>query len=436
MTYLSSCFYASPVIAVFLFIAGTLGLTGCATQREGGSLALQVNTPVEREKGITDESLKCITCHEQKGISHGWIADWEGSRHARKGIGCEACHVNLSQEQTSAEGVELEYFDIDRSRCEDKRVNRQVSASFCGKCHIKQYNEFIHSRHSLSWNRVIECSKYAGFTKEVRLTKCAPCHNIQYKCDSCHTRHYFNVLEAKTPEACRTCHSGPDHPHYESFISSKHGAVYTASQSDILKESQTTRALRSPVCVTCHMPQGSHDLSFGLAYGPTGTGASYINRDGVTVDNTELARRREMMLTVCDACHSRHFSGKTLAAADGIHKNAEGVIHEAKELISGLEKDGLVTPPLSGLTDSQFVGHPLVLGDVQLFNEKSRVYSLFFNLTNSALIAWKGAYHMNPNYTHLYGWNELQKNLGELKEEARRLRDDAELKRKMSIKLK
>jgi hydroxylamine dehydrogenase len=112
------------------------------------------------------------------------------------------------------------------------------------------------------------------------------------------------------------------------------------------------------------------------------------------------------------------------------------VIHEAKELISGLEKDGLVTPPLSGLTDSQFVGHPLVLGDVQLFNEKSRVYSLFFNLTNSALIAWKGAYHMNPNYTHLYGWNELQKNLGELKEEARRLRDDAELKRKMSIKLK
>lgn len=438
MPYFQRCLKKSArfTIVIIMLLAEVFVLIGCVTQTNKTNVTLIKDLPIKEEKGITEESLKCITCHEQKGVSHGWIADWEGSEHARKGVGCEACHINISQEQAVREAMELEYFDTDRSKCEDKRVLRQVIASYCGKCHIKQYNEFINSRHSISWKRVYDCSQYTELPKDVRLSRCVPCHNIQYKCDSCHTRHNFSTIEAKTPDACMTCHTGVDHPQYESFISSKHGTVYTASQTEILKESQTPRALRSPICVTCHMPKGSHDISLGLAYGPVGGGGSYVDRDGIRVDETELTKRREIMLSVCNSCHSRHFAKKTLASADDIHQKTEAVIDEARGIISGLEKEGLISPPLNGIANNQFPGHALMLGNPQIFSGKSRMYYLFFNLTNSVSITWKGAYHMNPNYTYLYGWTELQRNLDEMKEESGRIQEEAELRRKMKIRLR
>jgi hydroxylamine dehydrogenase len=47
-------------------------------------------------------------------------------------------------------------------------------------------------------------------------------------CIACHTRHSFNLDEARKPEACYTCHMGPDHPNYEAYMSSKHGSIYVA----------------------------------------------------------------------------------------------------------------------------------------------------------------------------------------------------------------
>ena len=419
------------------FFVGLFWFTGCTTQKKTAIAPHEeVVTPVKEERGITEESLKCISCHEERGVTHGWIADWEGSKHARKGVGCETCHVNLALEPAVKEAMEMEYLGAGESNCEDKRVHRQVIAGNCGRCHIEQYNEFLKSRHSIGWKRMLECSKHIALPKDTRSAKCEQCHNIQFKCDSCHTRHTFNTFEAKTPEACRTCHMGSDHPHYEIYISSKHGAVYTASQSGILKESQSIRSLRSPVCVTCHMPQGTHDVSFGIAYGPVGGGLSYIDREGVTVDETELFRRRNAMLSVCNTCHSPSFATKTLVTSDNIHKNVEIVVKEAKDIISGLEKENLIFPPISDVTDLTLFGHALILGNQQLYSGKSKMERLFSKLTSSAVIAWKGAYHMNPNYAHLYGWAELQKDLNDMRDETRRLREEAELRRKMEIKLR
>lgn len=424
-------------VVIITFLIGLFWLTGCTTPNKTVTASHEEKAvPVKTEKGITDESLKCITCHEERGVTHGWIADWEGSKHARKGVGCEACHISSTLEPAVKEAMELGYFHTDESNCEDKRVHRQVIAGNCGKCHIKQFNEFMRSRHSIGWKRMLDYGQNVPVPKDFPSAKCEQCHNIQFKCDSCHTRHTFNTFEAKTPEACRTCHTGLDHPHYELYISSKHGTVYTASQSNILEESHSVRSLRSPICVTCHMPQGTHDVSFGLAYGPAGCGTSYINRDGVKVDETELGKRRDAMLSVCSTCHSPNFARKTLATADTIHKNVEIILKEAKDIISGLEKENTALPARSEMADTSLLGHALILGNPQLYSNKSRLERLFYKFSCSTVIAWKGAYHMNPNYTNLYGWVELQKDLGDIKEEARRLREEAELRRKMEIKLR
>ena len=87
---------------------------------------------------------------------------------------------------------------------------------------------------------------------------CERCHLVEKKCNSCHASHDFSAKAANEPEACGNCHLGPDHPHKEMYESSLHGIVYKLTQNPE----------RAPRCVTCHMPGGTHDTSFGIARGP------------------------------------------------------------------------------------------------------------------------------------------------------------------------
>lgn len=424
----SITFFAAVLLLVWSFLAA-----GCATQKEAATIpANETDAAPKTERGITGESLRCISCHEERGVAHGWVADWEGSAHARKGVGCEACHINTDSGPDVREAQELTYLSAEASACEDIRVSRRVVAGNCGKCHLKQYHEFMKSRHSLGWKRMLDCNKSIAPSPNARAAQCEQCHNIQFKCDSCHTRHTFSTLEAKTPEACRTCHTGSDSPQYEIYVSSKHGAIYSASQSHILHDTRSVGSMRSPVCVTCHMPQGSHDMSFGIAYGPVGSSASYVDKNGIRVDEAALGKRRNDMLSICNNCHSPHFSKKTLETADALHKSAEEVVKEAFGIITGLEKEGN-TPSLTDKTAGALrLGHTLV-PDVETVPE---IELLFSKLVNSATAVWKGAYHSNPDYTHLQGWIKLQTCLSDVKAEAQRLRYEAETKRKMETKLR
>jgi len=184
------------------------------------------------------------------------------------------------------------------------------------------------------------------------------------------------------------------------------------------------------------MPLGTHDISFGLAYGPAGGELSYVDRNGIAVDESRLAERRTAMLSVCNACHSPRFAKEKLTTADTIHKNVETIVKEAEKIISGLEKDNLIIFPINKKVNIQSLGHAIILGNQELYSNKSRIERLFSKLTYSAKITWKGAYHANPNYTHLYGWAELQNDLNAIKEESRKLREEAEIRRKMEIRLR
>ncbi|TVM00575.1 MAG: hypothetical protein CV087_13325 [Candidatus Brocadia sp. WS118] len=454
LDYPSSLHGALKDFTLVVVLAGLFLFTGCANQKETTithqktvipppeeTTALpkseEAVTVVKEERGITEESLRCITCHEERRVTHGWVADWEGSKHARKGVGCEVCHVGSITELATTEITELEYLGTQGSSCEDKRVRRHVTASMCGKCHKKEHQEFMKSRHSVSWEGMLESRKLMSIPKDARSEKCEQCHNIQFKCDSCHTRHTFNTLEAKTPEACRTCHMGSDNPHYGMYISSKHGSVYMTSQAAILKESQTIYSLRSPVCVTCHMPQGTHNLSFGLTYGPVaGSGLYYLGRNGAAIDEVEFAKKRADMLSVCNTCHALSFAKEALLGADDVYKNIEAVIKEARDIVSGLERENLLSPSIGKTMNIPLPGHAFVQEALPSYANKSRIERLFIKLSHSAAVAWKGAYHGNPGYAHLYGWAKLQEDLSDMKEEVKKIREEAELERKMKMKLR
>ena len=109
------------------------------------------------------------------------------------------------------------------------------------------------------------------------------------------------------------------------------------------------------------MPQGTHDISFGLAYGPVGGELSYIDRNGIALDESRLAERRNAMLSVCNECHSPRFAKEKLTTADTIHKKVEAIVKETEEIISGLERDNLIIPPINEKVNIQSLDHTIIL---------------------------------------------------------------------------
>lgn len=66
----------------------------------------------------------------------------------------------------------------------------------------------------------------------------------------------------------------------------------------------------------------------------------------------------------------------------------------------------------------------------QTYSNTSRIEAEFFEMYKYALVhSWKGAYHMNPDYSHWYGWAQLNLQLEKIKGENRTLRRLAALEK-------
>jgi len=126
-----------------------------------------------------------------------------------------------------------------------------------------------------------------AFTALPGADKCMPCHPIRVKetlaskhggatkCTSCHIRHTFSLRVARNPLICATCHLGS--AHVQGYRNSKMGVVYGTEGQGY-----------SATCETCHMPDKSHNVNLSL-------------------DN------RDLMLKICNQCHSASFAGKVLS---------------------------------------------------------------------------------------------------------------------------
>jgi hydroxylamine dehydrogenase len=354
----------------------------------------------------------CVECHSKS--SPRLVTSWQESRHAVKGVGCAACHGE------------------DHSRIFE--VKGEVSAAVCGTCHATQVKEFSKSLHAIAIDTMKADPKFGRLSPAMAELSCNGCHQIgkqfsdgsRGNCNSCNSGHSFSSREARRPESCAQCHTGPDHEHLEMWLTSKHGQLYS---------DETTRA-QSPTCVTCHMPSGSHDTSVGLSLGNVAHGAALDTTKPPVkmrlISAGEFERQRESMLSTCLPCHSSRFSTESLSKADLVKVEADQVLAEAVAIIEQLHSDGLLK---SGSSQGRSTNHiatstnrepPLVLGGDQLYEGLSPIEQRFFGMSKfHHASTFKGAYHHSPLHTHNKGFLLMKQDLDFIKQEADRLRKKA-----------
>ena len=198
---------------------------------------------------------QCVECHSK--ITPSVVTDWKQSRHHEVGVACDTCH------------------GTDHTTAGDAAKARIPTPETCGQCHEAQLAQFKEGKHSMAWAAMeaMPTIHWQPMAMTEGMKGCGSCHKIGLKspeqlaalqkqerfgtasCDSCHTRHTFSVAEAKSPQACETCHMGFDHPQWEMYSSSKHGVRNELKQLNI--QSSTSAA---PTCQSCHMQEGNHEV--------------------------------------------------------------------------------------------------------------------------------------------------------------------------------
>ena len=350
--------------------------------------------------------LTCIECHVK--AEHTMVEAWRTSKHAEAGVGCDACHGD------------------DHSRIFAEKG--QVSASVCGRCHSAQVKEFNQSLHASAVDLLVDDPKFKRLSPAMAEAGCMSCHQVgkrasdgaKGKCNTCHSGHSFSSEEARRPEACATCHTGPDHPHMEIWQNSKHGQLYA---------NPSTRS-QAPTCVTCHMPDGNHHTGFGLTLGQVASGSVLEGTQAPvtmrTISHKDFKSNRKEMISTCLPCHSSRFASESLEMADKIKLEVDSVLQTAVDIIDALEKDGLLeSERLLTVEDAKqdLIKRGLEPGLNQLYDDLSPIEQRFFDMFKfHHATAFKGAYHHSPEYTHNEGYLKMKQDLTFIRTEARKLR--------------
>ena len=367
---------------------------------------------------------QCIDCHTS--FTPGVVTQFNNGVMSTKGVTCIDCHGDDHTAINTSGG--------------------NVPASVCARCHPAQYAEFTAkdgngvyiNKHALGWTKMTAGARYQVMPAAERYSMCERCHNVGEiasdgsigKCDSCHTRHTFSADEAREPAACGTCHMGPDHEQIDMWEKSKHGVAYTTE-----KDRPGGDPTRAPSCVTCHMPESTngvgqplvHNVSQGITYGTTSQGAAMT---GVpqpvpmrTMTASQFTTNRAQMVDVCSQCHSAGFAEDNLTNADTIKQDVDAKLWDPIMRIRGLSYDGLLDPMPADREPNPIYGNVLVVGGQQLYSGTSAIEQMFFSMYKyDHVTTFKGAYHMNPDYTHWFGWARINSDLDLIKGEESNLR--------------
>jgi hydroxylamine dehydrogenase len=384
----------------------------------------------------------CIECHSRE--TPNIVADWKESKHNRMGISCDACH---GSEHITAS---------------DARKAKIPTPDTCNACHETQVTQFKKGKHAKAWAAMeaMPTIHWQPMALTEGMKGCGACHKIGIKsaeqiaqlekegsrfgvasCDGCHTRHTFSVEEARSPQACETCHMGFDHPQWEMYSSSKHGVRHELKQLKIQSESSA-----APTCQTCHMQEGNHEVRTAWGFlavrlpmpedpewaadratilqalgvldpqgKPTARLAVVMGADLARLDLASWQAERDKMLNTCNQCHSLQFAGTQMALGDDMIKRSDHVMAEAIRIVAGLYKDGLLPKPKN-------YANPFP--DLLTFHDAPTVIEqkLFVMFLEHRMRTFQGTFHSSPDYAMWYGWSEMQRDLTEIKELATNIR--------------
>lgn len=396
----------------------------------------------------------CITCHTK--ISPGQVQDWQVSAHAENDVTCSACHGNTHQ------------------NAEDYTKAVLPDEALCAECHQEQFDQFSRGKHNFGWTSLnaLPATHMAPDELIEGGRGCGGCHNMGIKseaqkkelrdkgyryqnnsCDECHTRHSFSKKEALNPRACQQCHMGYDHPQWEMWSSSKHGERYFAKKDGDLPEQAP-----APTCQHCHMPDGDHEnhtawgflgvrlplpedeqaaadrvtilKALGVLNPETGEPTPVFDAvkavDMARLDQKSWQKERDKMIATCSECHSEQYAREQLAMGDSILRKSDRLMAEAIETVAALYRDGLIEKP-----EGYPHNYPFLLTFMHTnganWNEKLDKLSYIDQVLvqmymKHRMRAYQAFFHVNPDYAYWYGWNEMTKDLGEIKELAEGMR--------------
>jgi len=380
-----------------------------------------------------DEESVCIACHQF--VTPGIVTDFMGSSKYAAGLGCDTCHGSEHNHPSNVDKAEM------------------PTPQLCAVCHPEQFEQYAAGKHSLAWVAMEAMPMLRHQPQSVGGTDmkgCSGCHKIgltseQYTattgftygtgaCDSCHTRHSFSAEEARDPRACMTCHMGFDHPQWEMWSSSKHGVIWQI-------EGDSGRA---PTCQTCHMPEGNHEVrtpwgflalrlpeadpdwmadravilqALGVldsAGNPTERLEAVKAADLARLTKEDFDRERDKITQVCKDCHSPSYVAAQMQAGDDVIREADKLMAEAILEVKALYDDGILIKP---------EGWDYAPDILQFYEAQTSIeQELWVMFLEYRMRAFQGAFHMNPDYMHWYGWAEMKNSLARIKDEAKTLR--------------
>jgi hypothetical protein len=393
----------------------------------------------------------CITCHRK--ISPGQVADWQSGKHSKEDVTCATCHGDKHK------------------KAKDAHLAKLPDENLCAECHEEQFNQFATGKHNHGWTSMNAMPITHVEPDELMEggRGCGGCHNMGIKsdaqkkeqrdkgyryqnnsCDECHTRHSFSRKEALDPKACQQCHMGYDHPQWEMWSSSKHGARYFAKEKGDLPANAA-----APTCQFCHLPDGHHAnntawgflgvrlplpedkqwaadrvtilKALGVLNPETGEPTARLEAvkavDLARLTEDEWRTARERIVGRCKHCHSETYAREQLTMGDAIMQKADRLMAEAIETVAALYKDGIVKKP-----DHYAFAYP----DFLYFMQTGGSYIdqvLFEMYMKHRMRTYQAFFHVNPDYAYWYGWAMMVKDRDEIKELAKTMRATATLEK-------
>ena len=346
------------------------------------------------------EGENCVSCHAK--ASPGLTEQWAESAHHQAGVNCMDCH-------------QADPADVDAITHEGQVIATIVSPKDCGRCHrteLEEQSGSVHAEAHVIIEQRVPALAHNLTGAAMQAAGCDQCHGSRVvvrgdgsldpatwpnsgigrinpdgskgSCSSCHGRHAFSKAQAREPDACVRCHSGPDSPDKEVFEASKHGMIYKSQREAMNLNADTWIAgqdyTAAPTCVTCHMGAAgkipsTHDVGMRNAWSlntpvsvrqylvvfedgdklelpadqdPPKRGSELTKTDGSTGIVKVVAgpeRRRQIMSMVCLECHGKNFTASFMNQFDAVVKLYNGKFGEpAAAIMDALYQEGLLTP--------------------------------------------------------------------------------------------
>lgn len=425
-------FSRSFMAAVLLLLTVPVNAVLASGLEHMGGMAAVKTLKVER--GLTEEGKACIGCHQT--LTPGQVADWKQSRHAHAGISCIDCHAVAEDSPMAVKHSDPKATTV--------MVSALVSPATCGRCHVDAKQQFDNSGHFRAYRQIIpkdslhalvqvhEGRGIEGLSTAPDETGCMQCHGTEIKldegghptaetwpnngmgniypdgstgsCTACHSRHKFSIAEARKPDACASCHLGPDHPNIEIFNNSKHGHVFNTEGDewtwDTAPDAWEPGDFRGPTCVTCHMSgigelAVTHNVSERLYWNLWAKESKVRNSTDVLSPLLGNGPEgREKMKQVCTNCHSRSHTDNFFVQGDkAVLLYNVGYYEPATAMLEELREKGL-------------------LGDNPWDDEFQITYYYLWH--HEGRRARQGALMGAADYAHWHGFFELQQDLYKL----------------------